>query len=633
MAPPTNDDLNKLKKARSSKKRAVTISYNILEQHDILENGLSDQDKVTYERLKMEFGIFAASHDDYINGLEETDGYQDDADWKTSATYYNDVHKKVYDMELKVQLASVREKFEEDFEIYKIARTKVHKTKSKFNDKSDEDLKKSENVDIYLESLDEEYQNLNDKYDRLWRSVKEVTKVCKSLKRNVKLETEAIEFDASLEDVTDAHDALLRLRSAVRAQTVEKEQVRENILARERVAAAAQDHARDRNAARPSAVKLDKVENLKFNGEYRSWSSFVKEFKLLVYPDRSAVDIGVRIKQAIPTRFKHLLDNIEIHKYEEMMETLEAKFGNKHHIISSCCNEIENMTKPATDEAFITMTEKLENIQRDCVAVGLEKELDHSEVVKKVVARLPDLVKSKWFDYCLLHGLLLDGKNTEGIFQKLLAFMKGMKQIADFVVGDPSTSSGNSNSKSKFCSVTAVTSEPASSYKVNVQNDTSKKKLDPCLACHKEGAVITDEVRHLTNRCEIWKGLSMEARKKLVKCRKHPFAKDGHSFKDCDKPANYPCRKCQGKDHTALLCDKTPSKSACKSVSTELIDSSLETVMCCKSLVKTLVVKGKTEEEDLGIMEDNCSTDSFVLTVKAAGPFRQASHSCSGGHQ
>ena len=471
MAPPTNDDLNKLKKARSSKKRAVTISYNILEQHDILENGLSDQDKVTYERLKMEFGIFAASHDDYINGLEETDGYQDDADWKTSATYYNDVHKKVYDMELKVQLASVREKFEEDFEIYKIARTKVHKTKSKFNDKSDEDLKKSENVDIYLESLDEEYQNLNDKYDRLWRSVKEVTKVCKSLKRNVKLETEAIEFDASLEDVTDAHDALLRLRSAVRAQTVEKEQVRENILARERVVTAAQDHARDRNAARPSAVKLDKVENLKFNGEYRSWSSFVKEFKLLVYPDRSAVDIGVRIKQAIPTRFKHLLDNIEIHKYEEMMETLEAKFGNKHHIISSCCNEIENMTKPATDEAFITMTEKLENIQRDCVAVGLEKELDHSEVVKKVVARLPDLVKSKWFDYCLLHGLLLDGKNTEGIFQKLLAFMKGMKQIADFVVGDPSTSSGNSNSKSKFCSVTAVTSEPASSYKVNVQND------------------------------------------------------------------------------------------------------------------------------------------------------------------
>mgnify|MGYP001167005051 CR=1 FL=1 len=69
MAPPTNDDLSKLKKARSSKKRAVTISYNILEQHDILENGLSDQDKVTYERLKMEFGIFAASHDDYINGL------------------------------------------------------------------------------------------------------------------------------------------------------------------------------------------------------------------------------------------------------------------------------------------------------------------------------------------------------------------------------------------------------------------------------------------------------------------------------------------------------------------------------------------------------------------------------------
>ena len=273
------------------------------------------------------------------------------------------------------------------------------------------------------------------------------------------------------------------------------------------------------------------------------------------------------------------------------------------------------MKKPATDEAFIKMSEQLENIQRDCVAVGLEKELDHSEVLKKVIARLPDLVKDKWFDYCLAHRLLLDGKNTEGIFQKLLEFMKGRKEIADFVVGDPSTSS--SNSKSKFCSVTAVTAESSSSFKIDVQSDSSKKKLDPCLACHKEGAVITDEVRHLTGKCETWKGLSMEAKRKLVKCRKHPFAKDGHSYKDCDKPPNYPCKKCKSKEHTALLCDKKPSKSACKSVSTELINSSLETVMCCKSLVKTLIVKGKTEEEDLGIMEDNCSTDSFVLTVKA----------------
>ena len=246
------------------------------------------------------------------------------------------------------------------------------------------------------------------------------------------------------------------------------------------------------------------------------------------------------------------------------------------------------------------MTEKLECIQRDCVAVNLETSLDHPDIINKVVAKLPELVMSEWFDYCLTQELL-DGKTTEEIFLRLLTFMKGMKKIAEFVVGDPSMSSGPS--KSRFCSATAVTSEPAFSLKVNAQKENDPKwKLDPCLACHKEGAVITDEVCHLTGKCEVWKSLDIEAKKKLVKCQKHPFAKDGHKYKDCLKPANYPCRNCQSRDHSTLLCDKKPSKSVCKSVSTEIITSSLETVTRCKSLVKTLIVKGRNEEERLGIM-------------------------------
>ena len=55
MVPPTEADLDKLKQARSNIKRAVTISYNLLEQHDILDCGLSDKNKVTFDRLKLEF--------------------------------------------------------------------------------------------------------------------------------------------------------------------------------------------------------------------------------------------------------------------------------------------------------------------------------------------------------------------------------------------------------------------------------------------------------------------------------------------------------------------------------------------------------------------------------------------------
>ena len=71
MAPPTEADLDKLKQARSNIKRAVTISYNLLKQYHILDCGLSDQDKVIFDRLKLEFEMFTASHDDYISGLEK----------------------------------------------------------------------------------------------------------------------------------------------------------------------------------------------------------------------------------------------------------------------------------------------------------------------------------------------------------------------------------------------------------------------------------------------------------------------------------------------------------------------------------------------------------------------------------
>ena len=67
-----------------------------------------------------------------------------------------------------------------------------------------------------------------------------------------------------------------------------------------------------RGESRPTPVKLDKVENLKFDGEYRHYAAFIKEFKLIVVPNRDPTDIGLRLKQAIPKQFSHLLANIDL---------------------------------------------------------------------------------------------------------------------------------------------------------------------------------------------------------------------------------------------------------------------------------------------------------------------------------
>ena len=78
-------------------------------------------------------------------------------------------------VELKVKLVGCREKFEEDFDVYKIARTRVQNVISKFGEQSKEDLKKNEEASIYLESLEDAFRNLEIKYDHLRKSLIEVT--------------------------------------------------------------------------------------------------------------------------------------------------------------------------------------------------------------------------------------------------------------------------------------------------------------------------------------------------------------------------------------------------------------------------------------------------------------------------
>ena len=89
-------------------------------------------------------------------------------------------------------------------------------------------------------------------------------------------------------------------------------------------------------------------------------------------------------------------------------------------------------------------------------------------MIKKIEKKLPDLLRDKWLDYCVLHDLLKN--NATNIFPHLIKFMKSMFEKADYVVGDPSNSS--ESSKSKYCSVTAVSAAPARSHKVNVEEET-----------------------------------------------------------------------------------------------------------------------------------------------------------------
>ena len=627
-------DLQRLKENRSAGKRKVTRTFNTL-QAELAENqGGGETAKALYERLKVEFREFETAFDAYEKFLDEEEKKADLEDYRTLGTYFQEVARKVSAAEKLINvasnkevLASARLSFANSFDLYKWQRSEVMEIVVAYEGKEAGDLKDDGSVRVSLNVLEAELQTLKSKFNKLiLESMAELKTQCEATNGNWEDEKTRIGFDASHEDINRASNVLRQLRIAADEQD-RREKAEDSVAGHkkrlEEISAQARA-APAQNVPKPAAVKLDKVETPKFNGEYRSWASFLKEFKLIVVPDREPTDIGLRLKQAMPKKFSHLLANIETHKYEEMLDVLQDKFGNQRHIISSCSAEIEMIKKPTSDEAFLVMVDKLEKILRDCEAVDLQSYLDHPSMISKVEQKMPDVIKGKWLDYCADNSLL-KGNNAKDLFPKLIKFMISRRDVADYVVGDPSAAA--SSSKVKYCYVMDITKEPvsATAHKINVgggETSQSEKKVTPCWACFKEGAEIKEEVCHHFTKCPEWKKLSLEAKKKLVMCLKCPFQRD-HKTESCPNKNKQTwrgvCVHCSKKnDHHWVFCDKKSNKSACKSASLEIIeDSSLHFSSSSKSLVKTLIVRGRTDDELISVMEDNCSTDSFVRIGKA----------------
>ena len=597
--------LEDLKTKRTTEKRKVTQAYNVLllQAADGYDEDLENQLK----KLSHAFTGFVTAYDAYAAGLEReasAAGHALNGDYIGLDDYFKDVESKLRRGRAEVNFIKAREEFEDDWEHYRVIKGQVLKALNPFNDKTVAEIKADEGAKVLHDRLKPKVEKFEKHFNDLFlSSLKDFKKACQPLKKKIDEEKAKIGFDAREDDSENILHVFSKLTAAIRALEVDAEE--------KKVATRGNDN-------QPAPIKLEKVENLRFDGEYRSWAAFIKEFRLLVHKNRDPTDIGMRLKQAMPAKWKHLIANLEPHKFEEMEKVLEEKFGNQRHIISACTNEIDSIKMPTTDEAYILMYQKLEKIHSDCQAVGLEASLDHPEMVKKIEKKLPDLLKDKWLDYCVLHKLLKN--NATQMFPHLVEFMKSMYEKADYVVGDPANSS--QSSQSRYCSVTAVsTGAQAKSHKVKVDEeeepprDNKKLSTKPCLACHTKGATITDKVRHKTSDCKVWKGLSYEAKKKLVSCLKHPHCNHNPGDENCSQLlkrfGGVKCQNCQSTEHSTLLCDKKPSNNSyCKSATT--------TSSCYKSLVKTLIVKGKADEE-IGVMEDPGSTDSFVLTARARG--------------
>ena len=106
-----------------------------------------------------------------------------------------------------------------------------------------------------------------------------------------------------------------------------------------------QNQLKDMAAAKPSEVvlssvpdsmcpiKLQKVDNIRFNGESRDFATFKYKFETIVVPNRPAHDIGLRLQDAVPDKHRHLVERFKLDQWKDMMNELDKNFRGSNQSI------------------------------------------------------------------------------------------------------------------------------------------------------------------------------------------------------------------------------------------------------------------------------------------------------------
>merc|ERR1719300_2129244 len=85
---------------------------------------------------------------------------------------------------------------------------------------------------------------------------------------------------------------------------------------------------------------LKKAKPITWNGKERDFATFKREFEAIVVPRRNPSQVAVYLKEAIPEKHRHLLNNHNLDDFKGMMKTLSKKFGTSRQVIMSIVAEL-----------------------------------------------------------------------------------------------------------------------------------------------------------------------------------------------------------------------------------------------------------------------------------------------------
>ena len=199
-------------------------------------------------------------------------------------------------------------------------------------------------------------------------------------------------------------------------------------------------------------IKLEKAKPITWNGKERDFATFKREFEAIVVPRRHPSQVAVYLKEAIPEKHKHLLNNHDLDDYQGMMKTLSEKFGTARQVIIPIIAELSKLSIATSDRQFVSFVETIEKAERDLKAAESVDQIANETILTMIESKLPERIKSFWLKNVVEKKLM--NENAREKYMELMKFLSDSRTESEYQISE---SNCVSNSSSKFCAITGRT--------------------------------------------------------------------------------------------------------------------------------------------------------------------------------
>ena len=291
---------------------------------------------------------------------------------------------------------------------------------------------------------------------------------------------------------------------------------------------------------------LPKPELFSFSGDALSFTKFMNNFKLNI--ENKVHDNKLRLNYLIQYcngEAKELIEdcvNLRDQGYERAVKLLSERYGKSYQVVQAYVHMLTTgpIVRNNDVKALMRLSSDMSRAEMTLSEMGFAAEIDNSENMKKIVARLPSYMKSKWVEKA--YRINETGRSVK--FKDLYEFVLERAMIENSLYGqeyaNESKQRQNKNSQSR-----------GSAQRSNANRSTGTTfsttvKEYPCRCCGGKCSRVYD--------CNQFKSLSLDARKDFVMknglCRNCFIPK--HMVKDCRKRGQCEVSDCGRKHHTLL---------------------------------------------------------------------------------